>query len=64
LTVEELKSAEIVTHFINVGAIEFADIDINTGQMLYYMNEKMQYVHPKLYYYVKEGFLDGQIIYK
>ena len=63
MTVDELKSAEIVTHFLNIGALELASIDNQSGQMLYYMKDKMQYADPKLYYYVKEGFLDVQVIY-
>jgi hypothetical protein len=63
MTVDQLKSAEIITHYLMVGAIELASIDNKSGQMLYYIRDKMQYVDPKLYYYVKEGFLDGQVIH-
>lgn len=63
MTVDELKSSEIVIHFLNIGALELAGIDNKSGQMLYYMKDKMQYADPKLYYYIKEGFLGGQVIH-
>lgn len=50
------KAEAMLEHLILQGAIEISGIDIDTGEMLYYVTDKLKSVHPKLYKQLKGDF--------
>ena len=46
----------MVEHLILQNAVEIAGIDSNTGEMLYYITDKLKTVNPKLYRQLKGDF--------
>lgn len=50
------KNEALVEHLIIQGAIEPAGIDGNTGEMLYYITDKLKQVSPKIYEELDDQF--------
>ena len=51
-----LKTQAMLEHLVLQGAVEMSGIDSNTGEMLYYITDKLRTVNPKLYKQLKGDF--------
>jgi hypothetical protein len=51
-----LKTQAMLEHLVLQGAVEMSGIDSNTGEMLYYITDKLKLVHPGLYEQLKGDF--------
>lgn len=51
-----MKTQALLEHLVLQGAVEMSGIDNQTGEMLYYITDKLKTVHPKLYKQLKGDF--------
>jgi len=52
----QLKAHAMIEHLILQNAVEMSGIDSKTGEMLYYITDKLKTVNPKLYKELKGDF--------
>jgi len=52
----QLKTQAMLEHLILQNAIEISGIDSNSGELLYYITDKLKTVNPKLYKELKGDF--------
>lgn len=50
------KSNAMIEHLLLQGAIEIADIDLDTGETYYHINDKLKEVSPELYSELEDQF--------
>lgn len=55
---QDLQKDAMVEHLIMQGAIQFAGIDEDSGEMLYSITDKLEEVNPELYDQLYEQYRD------
>lgn len=55
---QDLQKDAMVEHLIMQGAIQFAGIDDDSGEMLYSITDKLEEVNPELYDQLHEQYRD------
>lgn len=52
----DAKTNSLIEHLILQGGIEISDIDLNTGETYYKVNDKLQEIAPKMYKELEDQF--------
>ena len=52
----DARTSSLIEHLILQGGIEISDIDLNTGETYYKVNDKLQEIAPKMYKELEDQF--------